>query len=61
MRNEEGNSLLVFHIHRFQDNLPPLNIDEAREQISIIDNKIQKLENLLNEDRPYFDHLYHIV
>lgn len=54
-------NLQKYILHRFQDNLPPLNIDEAREQISIIDNKIQKLENLLNEDSPYFDHLYHIV
>lgn len=48
-------------INRFKDELPPLNINEAREQISIIDNKVQKLENLLNEDSPYFNHLYHIV
>lgn len=54
-------NLQKYILHRFQDNLPPLNIDEAREQISIIDNKIQKLENLLNEDSPYFGHLYHIV
>lgn len=54
-------NLQKYILHRFQDNLPPLNIDEAREQISIIDNKIKKLENLLNEDSPYFDHLYHIV
>lgn len=54
-------NLQKYVLHRFQDDLPPLNIDEAREQISIMDNKIQKLENLLNEDSPYFDHLYHIV
>ena len=48
-------------INRFKDKLPPLDIDEAREQISIIDNKIQKLENLAKEDRPYFNHFYHIV
>lgn len=54
-------NLQKYVLHRFQDNLPPLNANEAREQISIIDNKIQKLENLLNEDSPYFEHLYHIV
>lgn len=61
---EKDNSLSnlqKYVLHRFQDKLPPLNIDEAREQISIIDNKIQKLENLLNEDSPYFNHLYHII
>ena len=53
--------LQKYVINRFKDNLPPLDIDEAREQISIIDNKIQKLENLAKEDSPYFNHLYHIV
>ena len=54
-------NLQKYVINRFKDKLPPLDIDEAREQISIIDNKIQKLENLAKEDSPYFNHLYHIV
>ena len=54
-------NLQKYVINRFKDNLPPLDIDEAREQISIIDNKIQKLENLVKEDSPYFNHFYHIV
>ena len=54
-------NLQKYVINRFKDNLPPLNIDEAREQISIIDNKIQKLENLAKDDSSYFNHLYHIV
>ncbi len=53
--------LQKYVLHRFQDRLPPLSIDEVREQISIIDNKIQKLENLISEDSPYFYHFYHIV
>lgn len=28
---------------------------------SIIDNKMQKLENLSNENSPYFNHLYHLT
>ena len=54
-------NLQKYVINRFKDNLPPLNIDEAREQISIINNKIQKLENLTKDDSSYFNHLYHIV
>ena len=54
-------NLQKYVINTFKDNLPPLNIDEAREQISIIDNKIQKLENLAKDDSSYFNHLYHIV
>ena len=54
-------NLQKYVINRFKDKLPPLDIDEAREQISIIDNKIQKLENLAKDDSPYFNHFYHIV
>lgn len=60
-RNGALTSLQRYVINRFRDSLPPLDIDEAREQISIIDNKIQKLENLAKDDSPYFNHLYHIV
>ena len=41
-RDDSLINLQKYVLHRFQDKLPPLNIDEAREQISIIDNKIQK-------------------
>ena len=60
-RNGALTNLQKYVINRFKDNLPPLDINEAREQISIIDNKIQKLENLVKEDSPYFNHFYHIV
>lgn len=53
--------LQKYVINRFKDKLPPLDIDEAREQISIIDNKIQKLENLVKEGSSFFNHFYHIV
>lgn len=53
--------LQKFVLYKFQENLPPLSMDEAREQISIIDNKIQRLETLCIEDSPYFYHYYHIV
>lgn len=53
--------LQKYVLHRFMSVLPPLSVDETKEQISIIDNKIQKLENLLIEDSPYFYHFYHIV
>jgi len=53
--------LQKYVLHRFQEDLPPLSKEEIREQISIMDNKIQKLENLQKEDSPYFLHFYHIV
>ena len=48
-RDNALTNLQKYVINRFKDNLPPLNIDETREQISIIDNKVQKLENLAKE------------
>ncbi len=53
--------LQKYVLHRFRSQLPPLSINETKEQISIINNKIQKLENLLLDDSPYFYHFYHIV
>lgn len=61
---EKDNSLTnlqKYIIDRFESALPPLEKEESREQISIIDNKMQKLENLSNENSPYFNHLYHLT
>ena len=60
-RKGDLTNLQKYVINRFTDKLPPLDTNEAREQISIIDNKIQKLENLIKDDSPYFNHFYHIV
>ena len=54
-------NLQKYALNKFKDEMPPLSTDEAKEQISIIDNKIQKLENLLADNSPYFEHLYHNV
>lgn len=53
--------LQKYVLRRFRSELPPLSTDETKEQISIMDNKIQKLENLLLDDSLYFYHYYHIV
>lgn len=60
-RDDSLEKLQKYVLYRFKDDLPPLSVDEGREQISIMDNKIQKLENLLSEDSPNFYHFYHIV
>ena len=60
-RKGDLTNLQKYVINRFTDKLPLLDTNEAREQISIIDNKIQKLENLIKDDSPYFNHFYHIV
>ncbi len=60
-RDNSLDQLQKYVIHRYKDKMPPLSTDDAREQISIIDNKVQKLDTLLAEDSPYFNHYYHIV
>ena len=60
-KNNVLTNLQKYVINRFESALPPLDQEESREQISIIDNKIQKLENLVNENSPYFNHLYHLT
>lgn len=60
-RDDSIIKLQKYVLHRFESELPPLSTNETKEQISIIDNKIQKLENLLLDDSPYFYHFYHIV
>ena len=53
--------LQQYAINRFSTPLPPLSIEEAKEQVSIINNRMEKLEKSAINDEPYFDHLYHLV
>ena len=61
---EKGNKLSLlqqYAIDRFMEAMPPLGEDEAKEQVSIINNRMEKLEKFAIEDYPYFDHFYHLV
>ncbi len=60
-RDSQVEQLQKYVIRRFQDAMPPLSENEAREQISIIDNKVQKLDTMCDEVSPYFNHYYHLV
>lgn len=60
-KNNSLTNLKKYVIDRFESDLPTLDQEDAKEQISIIDNKIQKLENLANENSLYFNHLYHLT
>ena len=61
---EQGNKLSLlqqYAINRFMEPMPPLSEDETKEQVSIINNRMEKLERYAIEDNPYFDHLYHLA
>lgn len=45
----------------FNSPLPPLSSDEAKEAVSIINNRMEKLEKYAKEDDPFFEHLYHLT
>lgn len=60
-KNNEISNLQKYALARFNKGLSPLDEESAKEQVSIINNKIEKLENLVNEDSPYFNHYYHLV
>ena len=45
----------------FNNPLPKMDLEAAKEQVSIVDNKMEKLEKLAYENNPCFDNYYHIV
>jgi len=46
---------------KFSQPLPPLESEDAREYVSILNNRIEKLEKIANDNSPYFNHLYHLT
>ena len=53
--------LQQYVLDRFKDPLPPLSENEAKEQVSIINNRMEKLGKYATENNPYFEHLYHLT
>ena len=53
--------LQEYTINKFSRPLPPLSINEARECVSIINNRMEKLYAYSITDDPYFEHLYHLT
>lgn len=60
-KDNQIKQLQEYTINKFSKPLPPLNDEEAKEQVSIIDNRMEKLENYAENDDPYFEHLYHLT
>lgn len=53
--------LQEYVINKFSNPLPPLNDDEAKEQVSILNNRMEKLKTYAETNNPYFEHLYHLT
>ena len=53
--------LQEYIVNKFSTPLPPLSDDEAKEQVSIINNRMEKLQKYAETDSPYFEHLYHLT
>lgn len=53
--------LQQYALNKFSNPLPPLEAEDAREYVSILNNRMEKLENAANNNDPYFYHLYHLT
>ena len=50
-----------YAIDKFIDGLPKLDEDTAKELVSILNNRMEKLDALAIQGSPYFKHLYHLT
>lgn len=60
-RENKLTELQQYVINKFKEPLPPLSEEDAKEQVSIINNRMEKLEKYARDDDPYFEHLYHLT
>ena len=60
-KDDNLNKLQQYVMTKFKSPLPPLSDNEAKEQVSIINNRMEKLENYATSNNPYFTHLYHLT
>ena len=60
-KDNQLKQLQEYVINKFSNPLPPLNDDEAKEQVSILNNRMEKLEKYAETNNPYFEHLYHLT
>ena len=60
-RNDQLRKLQQYALDRFEERMPALGEEETKEQVSIINNRMEKLEKFAINDSPQFDHLYHLT
>lgn len=59
--NNELSVIQNYALERFSRPIPPLSKEEAKEYISIIQNRLDKLQQLFDNNSPYFDHIYYLI
>jgi len=60
-KDEQIKRLQEYVNSKFSNPLPPLSENEAKEQVAIINNRMEKLKQYALEDSPCFEHLYHLT
>lgn len=60
-KNNELKKLQEYALEKFKNPLPSIDEETAKEQVSIINNRMEKLRKSLEDDSPYFFHLYHLT
>ena len=60
-KDKKLTNLQNYVLNKFKEPLPPLSENDAKEQASIINNRMEKLEKYAYEEDPYFEHLYHLT
>lgn len=53
--------LQKYAFNKFSQPLPPLESEDAKEYVSILNNRMERLEKAANDKSPYFNHLYHLT
>ena len=53
--------LQKYTFNKFSEPLPPLESEDAKEDVSILNNRMERLEKAANDKSPYFNHLYHLT
>lgn len=60
-KNGDLKKLQQYALTKFSNPLPLLESEDAREYVSILNNRLEKLEKACLDDSPYFYHLYHLT
>ena len=53
--------LQEYAVKKFEKPLPPMQPNKAKEKVSILDNRMEKLEMAARNNDPGFTHLYHLT
>ncbi len=60
-KNDSLRKLQEYALEKFSRPLPPLDIETAREYVSILNNRMEKVRRAAYENNPNFIHLYHLT